>query len=124
WPGLRLDVPADCGLVAVAAAVAAPAGASAGAVFTRLGLVDGQRAALVVGPVEGGDRLVAALAHLYEGEAPRAAGVAVADDLGPGHAAVLAEDLQEVIGGGLEGEVSDVNVLAHHASFAGSQASR
>src|SRR5262249_61219600 len=77
WPGLRLDVPADRGLVAVAAAVAAPAGASAGAVFTRLGLVDGQRAALVVGPLERRDRLVAALAHLYAAEAPPAARVPV-----------------------------------------------
>jgi len=60
------------------------------------------------------DGLFPALAHLDEAEAARAAGFPVRDDLGPGHGAVRAECLDEVIGGGLEGKVSDIDALAHN----------
>src|SRR5262249_51952162 len=68
---------------------------------------------LEVGAVQLGDGLVAALGHLDEAEAARPAGVAVGHDLGPRHGAELAERLAEVVRGGLEGEVADVDVLAH-----------
>src|SRR5262249_18913529 len=89
------------------------AGARARAVFARLGLVDGQRAALELGAAQRRDGLVAPVTHLDEPEAARTAGVAVGDDLGAADRAVLAEQLDEVVGGGREGEVADVVVLAH-----------
>src|SRR5205085_223677 len=95
---------------AVAAAPAATAAAAA-AVLTGLGLVDREAAALVHGAVEGGDGLVAAVLHLHEPEAARAARLPVGDDLGLGDPAVLPEQLAEVVRGGVEGEVADVDVL-------------
>src|SRR5207253_1653491 len=74
-------------------------------------------AALEHGAVEVADGLLAALRHLDEAEAARAAGLAVADDLGAGDVAVLAERLAQVVRGGLEGEVADVQVLAHGVPF-------
>src|SRR5439155_8686256 len=92
----------------------APATAVGGRpVLAGLGLVDGEGPAPQFGPVEGGDGLVATLAHLDEAEAARAAGLALLDELGSRHVAVLGERLAEVIRGGLEGEVADVNILAH-----------
>src|SRR5262249_13266105 len=88
------------------------------------GLVDGQGTALELLAVEGRDRLVGAVGHLHETEAAGAAGLAVADHLGPGHGAVLAEHLRQVVGGGREGQVAHVQVLAHRSSFAGPQAPR
>src|SRR5262245_24468146 len=72
---------------------AAEAAAGARALLARLGLVDRQRAALELGAVQVGDRLVGALAHLDEAEAAGAAGLAVVDDLGPGDGAELTEGL-------------------------------
>src|SRR5207247_8178031 len=109
---------------AAAAAVAAPAaaaGAAAGArpLLAGLGLVDLQGAALDLGAVQGGDGGVAALAHLDEAEAARAAGVAVGRHLGAGHRAVVGEPAAEVVRGGGVGEVPHINVLAHGSPFAG-----
>src|SRR6185295_8475049 len=95
----------------------AAAGAGARAIFTRAGLVDGERAAAELGAVEVVNRRVATLGHLDEAEAARAAGVAVGDDLGAGHGAVVAERLAEVVRGGRERQVPDVDLLAHHHPF-------
>src|SRR5262249_24519658 len=107
-----------------AAAVAAPStGATAARpLFAGLGLVDGQGPAADILAVEGGDGLLAPLAHLHEAEAPRAAGVPVADDLGAGDRAVRREQLAQVVGGGLEGQVADVDVLLAHALPPGPEA--
>src|SRR5262249_35282021 len=80
-------------------------------VLAGLGLVDSQGAAADLLAVEGADRLVAAVGHLDEAEAARTAGFAVGDDLGTGHGAVLREQLAQVVGGRLEGQVADVDVL-------------
>src|SRR5262249_28712055 len=101
---------------AVAATAAGPAAAVAAGARPRLaglGLVDGQGATLQLRAVQSGDGRVAALAHLDEAEAARAAGGAVGGDLGAGHVAVLGEPAAQVIRGGFVGEVPDVNVLAH-----------
>src|SRR5262245_28226298 len=82
-------------------------------VFTGLGLVDRQLPALELGAVEVGDGLVGPALHLDEGEAARPARLAILDDLGRGHGAVLPERLAEVVGGRAEGKVSDVQFLTH-----------
>src|SRR5205823_622930 len=48
-----------------------------------------------------------------EGEPPAAAGVPVRHHLGAGHLAVLAEGGQQVVRGGVERQVADVQLLAH-----------
>src|SRR5205823_3306535 len=48
-----------------------------------------------------------------EAEAAGAAGLTVGGDLGPGDGAELAERLEEVVRGGLERQVPDIDVLAH-----------
>src|SRR5262249_25110473 len=78
-----------------------------------LGLVDGQGAALELGAVHRVDGRVAAIAHLDEAEAAGAPRLAVVDDLGAANRAVLAERLNQVVRGGLEGEVPHVDGLAH-----------
>ena len=64
-------------------------------------------------PVPPGDGLVTTLTHLHEPKAARAAGLAVAHDLGAGHGPVLRERLTEVVRRGAEGQVADVQILAH-----------
>src|SRR5687768_4722615 len=83
---------------AAAAAVPAAAAAAARAVFTGLGLVDGEVAAHVVLAVEGGDGRLGLLVggHLDEPEALGAAGVPVGDDLGALDGAVRGEQLLQV----------------------------
>src|SRR5205085_9276040 len=100
--GYGKGLPAPAGAAAGALAAAALAG---GALLARAGLVDRQGAALEHGAVEVLDGGLAALAHLDEAEAARAARLTVLDDLGARHAAELAERLAEVVGGGAEGEV-------------------
>src|SRR5205814_665435 len=60
-----------------------------------------------------GDGLVPAVAHLDEREPPRAAGLPVRDDLHLGHRPVLGERLPELVLGGRERHVADVQVLTH-----------
>jgi hypothetical protein len=95
-----------------AAVAAAPAAA---AVLAGLGLVDGQVAALELLAGQGRDRRLGLLvgAHLHEAEAAGPAGVAVHHDLGGLHPAVLGEQLVQVAVGHAEGEVADVQLLAH-----------
>src|SRR6266581_462821 len=96
-----------------AAATAAAVAAAPAALFTRLGFVDGQAAALEHGAVERGNRRVRPVAHLHEAEAPRPAGVAILDDLRPDHRAVLGELDPQVLFGRVEREVAHIQVLRH-----------
>jgi hypothetical protein len=95
---------------APAATVTATAPATTATILARPGLVDGQVSALEVLAVQRGDGLRPALAHLHEAEATRAARLAVGGDLGAVHGAVLAEELDQVVRRGGEGEVPDVDV--------------
>src|SRR5262245_38391162 len=106
-------VSAAAGTTAATAIAAPSAGAAARALLAGLGLVDGQGPASVLRAVEGGDGLVSPLGHLDEAEAARAPGVPVGHDLGTGDGAILREQLAQLIGGGLKGQVADVDVLAH-----------
>src|SRR5262245_11724100 len=112
----RLPAPAGvAALAALAAEVARP-------VLAGLGLVDRQRAALELGAVEVGNRLVRPVRHFDEGKAARAAGLPVLHDLGRRDAAEVAERLQEVVRGGAEGQVADVQFLTQRDPFLGPQA--
>src|SRR5262249_33780907 len=91
--------------------------AAAGALLPRPGLVDLQGTPLQLGAVQRRDGLVAAAGQLNQAEAARAAGVAVGGDLGPSPRAVVAEPAEQVVAGGLEGEVPHVDVLAHRLPF-------
>src|SRR2546423_85649 len=82
---------------APAAAAVAPGAATAAAVLPGLGLVHRQRPAVELGPVEGRDGLVPAVAHLDEREPPRPAGLPVHDQLHLGDRAVLGERLPELV---------------------------
>lgn len=113
-PHKLLEPPAVAAPVTVAVAAAAAVAAGAGPLLARPGLVDGQGSALEHGPVEVGYGLVGPVRHLDEPEAARPAGVPVGNDLGRGHGAVLAERLAEVVDRGLERQVPDVQILAHH----------
>jgi hypothetical protein len=55
--------------------------------------------------------------HLHESEAARPARLAVGDDLSATNRAIFLEQLQEVIGRGIPGEVAYVNVLRHQNTF-------
>jgi hypothetical protein len=81
--------------VSTAATAAASTTASTGSILARLGFVHFQSAAinfLAVQSGDGGFGLIIA-AHLHEAEAFAAARLAVVDDLGAGHRAVLGEQL-------------------------------
>ena len=58
-----------------------------------------------------GDGLVGPVVHLDEREAAAAAGLAVGDDLRAQHGPVLGERLHEVVAGGVERDVPDVQLL-------------
>src|SRR5205085_449235 len=73
------------------AATAAPR-----ALFARLGLVDGQAPALVLGAVHGRDGLLGPAGHLDEPEPAAATGFTVRDHLRFGDRAVLPEQLLQV----------------------------
>src|SRR4051812_21519127 len=98
-------------LAATAEAAARPIAGRA--LFTGPRLIDGQRPALEQGAIEVGDGLLGAVLHLDEAETARPAGVPVGHDLAARHAAELRERLAEVIRGGAEGKISDVQTLAH-----------
>src|SRR5262249_27162858 len=115
-PPRSIAVAAAASAAAVSAASAPPptvAPAAARAVLPGLGLVDGQVAAPDLLAVEGRDGLVPTAGHLDEADPARPAGLGVADDLGAGDRAVLAEPLDQVVRRHLEGQVADVDVLAH-----------
>src|SRR5262249_11343954 len=94
---------------ATGATSAAPAG------LPRLGLVHRQRPAVHLFTVEGGDGCLGLLLslHLDEGEALGPPRVAVRDDLGHLHRAVLAEQMLQVTGSDRVGQVADVQFSAH-----------
>src|SRR5262249_59327527 len=108
--GVWLLVAVAAAAVAAAAAETAPtaAGTAPAPVLTGLGLVDGQASAPDLLAVEGVDGLVAALGHLDAAEAARAAAFPVGDDLGAGDRAKRREQLTQVVGGGLAGQVGNV----------------
>src|SRR3990172_9500465 len=85
------------------------------ATLTVLGLVHLDAPTPEVAPVEGADRVGggARFRHLDEGEAPRAAGLAIHDDAHGLDGAVSPEGAPEVCLGTRKGKVSDVDLLAH-----------
>jgi hypothetical protein len=87
----------------------ATAEVAARAVFTGLGFVDGQGSALVLLPVEGGNRCLGffVAGHFDESETFAAAGVPIADDLGAFDSAVSAKQL-------LKGRAIDVVAQISH----------
>src|SRR5262245_36242964 len=93
--------------VAAAPTPAAPAAATAAtattAVLTRPGLVDGQRAALVVRAVECFDGALglAIVGHLDEAEATRPAGFPVGDDLCARDRAIRLKECKQIVGGAI-----------------------
>ena len=122
-------VGADAGAIAEAAERLAPPAAggsdhaadhtaegAAGALFLGTGLVHGEGAAAEVGAVHllGGQLGLLGGAHGDEREAAGAAGHLVHGDVGVGHGAELAEVGAELVIGGLEGEVSNVEFGVAH----------
>src|SRR5262249_10306210 len=119
-----LRSPILCGSVPATAAVATATTAATAAVatatatgprplFARAGLIDGEGPALELLAVHAGDGLVGPGVHLHERKAPAPAGVAVADDLRAENGPELGERLHEVIAGGVERNVPDVQLLRH-----------
>src|SRR5688572_4697329 len=95
-------VAAAAAATAAEAAAAAATTAATGAGTTLFSLVDAQGTTVEVGAVHLGDRLLGALrsGHRHEGEAARAAGLAVEHELGLGHVAALREEtLNGLLGG-------------------------
>src|SRR5688572_17157590 len=107
--------PAPAVPAATAAATAAAAEATTAAALAGLGLVDGQRPAIVLLAVERGDRRLRLFVrtHLHEPEAFAPAGVAVADHLSAAHRAVLREQLLQLRAVHVVAQVSDVQPPAH-----------
>lgn len=116
WDG-GLPATAATAAAAVAAASTTTATAASATAATRalLSLIHGQRAALKLPGVEVADRFGGFRIgrHLDEAESPRTTGVAVHDQLGLGHGAGLREEVAQVHFGGVEGEVTNVQSLAH-----------
>src|SRR4051812_10162213 len=103
-------VPATIAPAVTGTAAARSAAEPAAPVLLRLGLVDRERPAVVLLPVEGRDRRLRlrVAAHLDEPEALAPAGVPVLNDLGAGHRAVLGAQLLQVGVGDVVAEVPDV----------------
>src|SRR5438105_4051197 len=118
WPAYD-SIPAGPATAAVAAIAAAGSAASSAVVaaasgsrtrLARLGLVDGESAAVLLLAVErcdGALRLGVA-AHLDEAEALAPAGVAILDDFGALHVAVRGAHRLQVRTGDVVTEISDV----------------
>src|SRR5688572_19372899 len=121
WPWSLVIGHWSFGLVPAAAVTAAAATATAAAVPTPgprpvlagPGLVHGQRAALEVGAVHGGDRRLGPVRHLDEREPAAPAGLPVRHHLGANHGPVLTECFGQVLVRGLERDVSDIQLLTH-----------
>ena len=102
------------------AASAAEASATIAAATTATGasallrLVHSQRAAVDFAAVQGfdGGRRARRVAHLHEGEAARAPGLTIGDDVHRVHRAVLLEKSAQLLVGGRKGKVSYVDLLA------------
>src|SRR5438034_282134 len=110
--GVRLELVGPASRVAAAswaAAVATPAAR------TLVRLADVQGPPLQLAPVQVGDRLLRLSrgAHLDETEAPRPSGRAIRDDGRRLARSGLAEEGLEVRAGGVEGKISDEQLLAH-----------
>jgi hypothetical protein len=88
--------------------------ARAGTFFARASFVDRQRAACQLGAVQTGDGCLSAIVHFDEGKATTASGFPVGDNLCPQHSAELRERLDEVVAGGLEGNVPNIQFLTHN----------
>src|SRR5207244_8113299 len=100
---------------AATTSVATATAAATAAIFPRSGLVDRQRAALVILAVQGIDGLLGlgVIVHFHKAKAPGAAGLPIGDHLGSSHVAVLLKQGQEVVGRRLPCEVADVDILRH-----------
>src|SRR4051812_20523295 len=112
----RLVAPAAArAAAAVAAAVTTATTAAARAGLAGLGFVDGEGAAVLLLPVEGGDGGLGLLvaAHLDEAEALAPAGVTVLDHFRALDRAVRAAHLLQVRAGGVVTEIPDVQFAAH-----------
>src|SRR3990172_2445198 len=105
----KVDLPAPA---APAAAAASPPAAAT--VTLGPGFVDVQRATAELGAVDAADSRLGGrgVRHLDEGEAARAAGVAVGDDADAIHLAVSRKDVAELLLGDVERTITNVN-LSH-----------
>jgi hypothetical protein len=103
---------------AVATTATATTTTATRAIFTRLGLVDGEGAAIVLLPVQGrdGGLRFAVAAHLNKAEALAPAGVPVADDFRRLHGAVLREQLLQIRTCRVIAQVPDIQLAAHGVS--------
>src|SRR5262249_4825149 len=121
--------PHDSDLVPAAPAAVATTEPAAGAgalgartLLARAGLVHRQRPAGELRAVERCDRLVRPVVHLDEREPAAAPGFAIGDDLRAQHGAVLGERRDQVVAGGLERDVTDVQLLRHKLFHSGPSA--
>src|SRR5262249_3955319 len=87
--------------------------------FTRLGFVYSQGATAELRAVQSRDRFVRSVVHFDEREPAAAPGFAIRDDLRAQHGAVLGEHLHEFFAGGLERNVTNVQLLRHESSTLG-----
>jgi hypothetical protein len=103
---------------AVATTATATTTTATRAIFTRLGLVDGEGATIVLLPVQGrdGGLRFAVAAHLNKAEALAPAGVPVADDFRRLHGAVLREQLLQIRTCRVIAQVPDIQLAAHGVS--------
>jgi len=102
---------------AATASTTTTAAATEATFFARAGFVNGEGAAAVLLPVQGGNRGVcfAIVGHLHEPEALASARVAVVNDLGGKHLPVLAEQLFELGAIHLVAQISDIQLLSHRS---------
>src|SRR5207237_1215092 len=111
---------APAAVAASASTATAPATTAATAkpaptIFLGTRFVDGQRAAVVLLPIQGGDRGRRFLVrgHLDKAEALAPAGVAIVDNLGAGHLTVLPKQLFEIRAGHVVAQIPHVKLLTH-----------
>jgi hypothetical protein len=111
---------------ASASTATATAAAPTAAAPAVLGLVHAKAASAQVRPVEGADRGLgrARIRHLDEGESPGASGLAIRDHVDGLHSAVLFEKRAELVLGGRERDISDVQLLAQLTFLAAVAGSR
>jgi hypothetical protein len=95
---------------AIATAVAT---ASAGALSLWTSLVDVERAAVHLRPIEGSDSLLSIFSagHFHKAETARAAGVAVGHNAHPIHLPIHLEHLTQLVFRRIEIEVANENIL-------------
>src|SRR5438034_11189486 len=106
---------APAAVTAAPAAVTAAPAAARRSFLARPGLVDQQRAIIVIEIVQGLDGLLGFLVvfHFHEPKAARAARFAIGDDLRAGHLPMSAKQLEQVVGSYRPGQIADVDILRH-----------